>query len=74
MTDEFKMRLNEKRKYLIERAEKKIGPEIDKTSKTAAIEKAIEKGLEWFEMREEELERIEEEQEDLESQKESWKV
>jgi len=74
MTDEFKSRLNPKRKLLLDQVMNQIEPEIEKTSKTAAVWKAIEKGIEWFELRDEKLSEIEEQREQLEDVEDKWTV
>jgi DNA-binding helix-hairpin-helix protein with protein kinase domain len=72
--EKFDLSLNEHRKNLIDRAEKEILPQIHKRSTTAALVVAIEKGLEWFRMREEKLKEIEEEERQLEEKKREWKI
>jgi len=74
MTDEFKSRLNPRRELLLEQVMNKVAPEIEKTSKTAAVWKAIEKGIEWFEMREEKFSEIEDKREELEEVEDKWTV
>ena len=72
--EKFDVSLNEHRKNLIDRAEKEILPQIHKRSTTAALVVAMEKGLEWFRMREEKLKEIEEEERQLEEKKRQWKI
>ena len=72
--EKFDVSLNEHRKNLIDRAEKEILPQIHKRSTTAALVVAMEKGLEWFRMREEKLKEIEEEERQLQEKKRQWKI
>ena len=72
--EKFDVSLNEHRKNLIDRAEKEILPQIHKRSTTAALVVAMEKGLEWFRIREEKLKEIEEEERQLEEKKRQWKI
>ena len=72
--EKFDVSLNEHRKNLIDRAEKEILPQINKRSTTAALVVAMEKGLEWFRIREEKLKEIEEEERQLEEKKRQWKI
>ena len=72
--EKFDVSLNEHRKNLIDRAEKEILPQIDKRSTTAALVVAMEKGLEWFRIREEKLKEIEEDERQLEEKKRQWKI
>jgi hypothetical protein len=58
----------------MDRAEKEILPKIDKRSTTAAVVVAMEKGLEWFRIREEKIKKIEEEERQLEEKKRQWKI
>jgi len=70
----FDLSLNEHREDLIDRAEKEILPKIERESTTAAVVVALEKGLEWFRIREEKMKEIEEEEKQLEEKKRQWKV
>jgi hypothetical protein len=72
--EKFDLSLNEHRKNLMDRAEKEILPQIDKRSTTAAVVVAMEKGLEWFRIREEKLKEIEEEERQLKEKKREWKI
>jgi len=72
--EKFDLSLNEHRKNLIDRAEKEILPQIHKRSTTAALVVAMEKGLEWFRIREEKLKEIEEDERQLEEKKRQWKI
>ena len=72
--EKFDVSLNEHRKNLIDRAEKEILPQIAKRSTTAALVVAMEKGLEWFRIREEKLKEIEEEERQLQEKKRQWKI
>lgn len=70
----FKMEKNDLRKHLLKRVEKKIIPEIEKNSMSAGVTEAIEKGLDWYEKREEVMEEIEAEEKELEERKKKWEI
>lgn len=73
---DFRMRVPEdsRRELLLERVEEKMDPITEKRSRAAAVTKAIEKGLEWMEEREQVQEQIEAEERKLEERREKWNI
>ena len=64
--------LNEYREHLLNRVDKEIIPKIEKESMTAGVVETIEKGLEWYQMREKKLQEIEQKEKELEQLKKKW--
>lgn len=74
MADNFELRRNDYRNNLLDRVEKEIIPKIEKTSLSAGVEEAIEKGLDWYQMREEKKQEIKERQRELDQEKNKWEI